>query len=522
MSEFALINEDQSTSSSTPIDLSVSPKTKESTPIQPAPKKRVRTGCLNCRRKHKKCDETKPICTSCLSKNEICKWPLSKSKNNTYNEFQSSLDLESFQQAKRQRVEPILNNNTFIPNFQQFTEPIKPKQPMQNPDLIQIFNSLETLLIRFLIDAEPITNVPAPQVVTPPLNSYEEIITMKYYIHNLSGQLDWVHQDSTIFRIDIPHLTRSSNVLRNAVYASSLIHQSNQSKTHSPICSKKMLSIFEKSVLELAQDPQQGTTTIRITSAFFLLTFCLNMCNDPIRWKDLVSALLTYLQREGTHQRDKHPINNSIYWIAISLDICCTKVFEESTLVAHDFENLEGLSPVPSILSYISMTFNLLELNQPQNDFESKWEKIWVHLTNFANELIASKERVFLGPIMDRADDKSPFPMVLQSSAAAVLFQQCYLILKILLIQDRPRIFKNKHIDSHQPAWYAKRLCSISIWNKEYMNNLVTPLALNIAGKVLTHEDEHQAIIAMLDEINSNSWCVLKYSKQDLLDFWGS
>lgn len=44
------------------------------------PRKRVRTGCLNCRRKHKKCDEHKPICHGCVSKNEVCEWPMPKLK----------------------------------------------------------------------------------------------------------------------------------------------------------------------------------------------------------------------------------------------------------------------------------------------------------------------------------------------------------------------------------------------------------------------------------------------------------
>lgn len=35
---------------------------------------RGRLGCLNCRRRRKKCDETKPICSKCQSKGEDCEW----------------------------------------------------------------------------------------------------------------------------------------------------------------------------------------------------------------------------------------------------------------------------------------------------------------------------------------------------------------------------------------------------------------------------------------------------------------
>ncbi|CUM63798.1 uncharacterized protein PRCAT00001382001 [Priceomyces carsonii] len=37
--------------------------------------KRTFTGCLNCKRKKKKCDETKPICKSCSKRDLECTWP---------------------------------------------------------------------------------------------------------------------------------------------------------------------------------------------------------------------------------------------------------------------------------------------------------------------------------------------------------------------------------------------------------------------------------------------------------------
>ncbi|KAK9321375.1 hypothetical protein V1517DRAFT_262531 [Lipomyces orientalis] len=37
-------------------------------------RKRVRTGCLTCRGRHRKCDETKPVCLNCRLKTLPCKW----------------------------------------------------------------------------------------------------------------------------------------------------------------------------------------------------------------------------------------------------------------------------------------------------------------------------------------------------------------------------------------------------------------------------------------------------------------
>lgn len=41
---------------------------------------RSRLGCTSCRRRKKKCDEVKPICTACLRNNLGCVWPVSSSQ----------------------------------------------------------------------------------------------------------------------------------------------------------------------------------------------------------------------------------------------------------------------------------------------------------------------------------------------------------------------------------------------------------------------------------------------------------
>lgn len=59
-----------------------SPETRESLPppssnngkLQTAGKKRSRNGCLNCRRKRRKCSETKPTCEGCQARGETCQW----------------------------------------------------------------------------------------------------------------------------------------------------------------------------------------------------------------------------------------------------------------------------------------------------------------------------------------------------------------------------------------------------------------------------------------------------------------
>ena len=37
-------------------------------------KKRARTGCVNCSRRRRKCDEVKPTCTGCRTRGDDCQW----------------------------------------------------------------------------------------------------------------------------------------------------------------------------------------------------------------------------------------------------------------------------------------------------------------------------------------------------------------------------------------------------------------------------------------------------------------
>ncbi|CCT73687.1 related to regulatory protein for the arginine catabolic pathway [Fusarium fujikuroi IMI 58289] len=43
---------------------------------EPIKHKRTRSGCLNCRRKKRKCDESRPACGTCRRRNESCEWGL--------------------------------------------------------------------------------------------------------------------------------------------------------------------------------------------------------------------------------------------------------------------------------------------------------------------------------------------------------------------------------------------------------------------------------------------------------------
>src|SRR4051812_7231288 len=52
----------------------VSTKKRESDATADGKPKRTRTGCLTCRERHLKCDETKPCCNNCSKSQRDCNW----------------------------------------------------------------------------------------------------------------------------------------------------------------------------------------------------------------------------------------------------------------------------------------------------------------------------------------------------------------------------------------------------------------------------------------------------------------
>ncbi|PQM43847.1 hypothetical protein VE01_10743 [Pseudogymnoascus verrucosus] len=57
-----------------PVSEGIVPQGESSVRSRPNQPRRTRTGCVNCRRRHKKCDERRPKCDSCHHRRELCAW----------------------------------------------------------------------------------------------------------------------------------------------------------------------------------------------------------------------------------------------------------------------------------------------------------------------------------------------------------------------------------------------------------------------------------------------------------------
>lgn len=139
-------------------------KQKKTTPPE---KRRVRTGCLTCRSKHKKCDETKPICNFCQSKNLQCIWPqegmsrpaqlndtlkqlLSLKNNSADNSITSTINNKNSSSSttsgpnNKENLNPLGDIN-YLPKSPDFTINYQPKYLQLPPNFTSILSIIPAL-----------------------------------------------------------------------------------------------------------------------------------------------------------------------------------------------------------------------------------------------------------------------------------------------------------------------------------------------------------------------------------------
>lgn len=121
-----------------------------------------------------------------------------------------------------------------------------------------------------------------------------------------------------------------------------------------------------------------------------------------------------------------------------------------------------------------------------------------------------------------KGDYSRPFPVVLFSNPAAVSGNQLYHTAALLMLQEKPRVativLPNK---PRSILWHARRICAISISNEQHScwTNSIQPLW--IAGKVMSHPSEHQAILDIYAKIEKDTGWGAKWRADDLKNYWG-
>ncbi|KAK9789091.1 hypothetical protein SCARD494_09290 [Seiridium cardinale] len=148
----------------------------------------------------------------------------------------------------------------------------------------------------------------------------------------------------------------------------------------------------------------------------------------------------------------------------------------------------------------------------------------WRALVEELNSWFSQRPQEFLSMVeIEIADDG--YPMILFTSGAAVFGNQLYHTAMFLLLRHKPRtvVLPSRHRSSTMSSlWHARRICGIALNNQRrecWDMSLVASLL--VAARTMTHEAQHEALLAGINKVEQLTGWNLETSRDILRADWG-
>jgi hypothetical protein len=235
----------------------------------------------------------------------------------------------------------------------------------------------------------------------------------------------------------------------------------------------------------------------------------------------------------------------AVFWCFARMDLCGGLISLERTLIPVDKWTSEDISDVSvstyprsgGFQDYAKMATNIIAQAMDlfasyhasegafglsaANPLESgAYERRWRRLFDVVQEWFATRPMEML-PIMavSAKECGSPFPTVLYSNAAAISGNQFAHTAAILMLQRKPRDIALGKVRSI--LWHARQICGIALSNDHHgaWTNTVQPIW--IAGRLMSHPQEHAAIVRLLERIERETGWATQWRIDDLMEHWG-
>lgn len=602
-------------------------------------RKRVRTGCFNCRRKHKKCDEQKPICKACVQKNDVCEWPapvenpskrskrrktslalghkgqidsnnkhqynsakirassigsLSPSSDSSVSSRSSTNVVENLKaiddySKKLENMETSLNTNNkewiVTPNaLSEHSSNINgsnssPQDPLQaaasalheferkssisskqeeqhatnvptnfpfllNPttqtnqfDLLDL-NELQDTFRDYMF--ANVSNVQDPDLNntmlfnknigvlnqgpdhTAQLSKQEEKKLMKNYLYKVAPWLDMFDLSRQIGLKSV-QLAKEHPCLKYAILALSSRQMERTNNLNDPSISAALYQTSLKHLIPTVKKrPDIGAISACVTLCIFDM-----MSRTPEKWRYHLEGCSALFKATGITGFSK-PYERALFWAFARMDVNSAVIGEQRTMIESEKwvpdgiplrsagDLFKGENTIDMYANYSvflsSRVLNLISSTTVPN-FDEEWEFLWNELNEWHHNRPDEMK-----PLMEF--ESSPFPEILYDNGPAISSNQLYHMSMILLMDNKSRVYKFQSKHTKSPTWHAKQICAISINNDHQgcWNNSVQ--TLYVAGKLLTHEDEHRIILDLMDEIETTTGWAMRFKGRDLKEFW--
>ncbi|KAI9167921.1 Dihydroxyacetone kinase 2 [Paramyrothecium foliicola] len=361
------------------------------------------------------------------------------------------------------------------------------------------------------------------------LTKQEEHELWKNWVDEIAPWLDKFDNECH-FQRRLPALAKEHSHLRFAMLALSARQLERKFPERS---SSVSLALYQEAIHQLIPHLQTKSTEI-VASCVVLCVLEMMNCS-PQMWRRHLDGCACLIQSLGMNGFSGG-VEQALFWCFARMDVCGGLISSESTLIPPAswtpemslgdaielFRRNPGLDMYASFSVFLcAEVLDLFASDDSDAEFSRRWNELFAHIEEWYNQRPSEMRSILSQPASTSpGDTASPFPTLLFSNPPAISGNQLYHTAALLMLQKKPRraILPSK---VHPVLWHARRICAISICNKHHgcWTNCIQPLW--IAGQVMSHHAEHQAILEAYELIEKETGWGATWRAEDLKSHWG-
>lgn len=405
--------------------------------------------------------------------------------------------------------------------------------------------------------SSPVTKVPPPSIYTSEsgpgvpdplskpfkgakLTNRRELELWQNYVQEIAVWLDMFDMERH-FQLKIPLMAKSSGHLRYSILALSA-RQMERKDPDGPYT--ESLSLYQEAI-ELILRELHSLDTAVIASCILLCVLEM-MSSSPKAWGRHLDGCAMLLQAAEINGA-VGGVRQALFWCFARMDVWGGYLSDTLTKIptSHWFIPSDSMSVAVSRFKASSGAFdscanyavflcasvvNVLSDWNPQfaqsdtlADLKTSYSARWKALFDLLEDWYRSRPEE-MRPLMSCPaaldDQQHPFPIVLYGTAPAINGNQLYHASALLMLQEKPKDIRlgKGHKSIH---WHARQICGIAASNNEHGPWINALQPLWIAGKVMSHPTEHQAILDILALIEKETGWATSWRAEDLKEYWG-
>ncbi|KAI9375196.1 hypothetical protein BJX61DRAFT_531824 [Aspergillus egyptiacus] len=373
------------------------------------------------------------------------------------------------------------------------------------------------------------------------LSPDRENILWQNYLNEICLWLD-MFDNHRHFASTFPQMAKSAPHLRYSILALSARQMERKQNEKSQ---SESLSLYQEAIHLLLPELESKSTPV-IASCVILCVLEMLSCN-PKEWRrhlDGCAYLIQAAEINGFSGKEEQ----ALFWCFARMDVCGGLISEEETIIPIYHWIPRDMDPSDATRLFLAsdhdtyanhtvylcaQTLGVLFKRPPSSAYpcspdESSESYIarWSHLFDAVEQWYENRpsqmKSIFTVSTATTKEwgGERAFPTVLYANGAAISGNQLYHTCALLLLQRKPKTLSLAR-RSKSVLWHARQICAISASNAHHgcWTNALQPLW--IAGKVMSHHSEHDAIVETLTRIEQETGWATAWRVEDLREFWG-